>query len=346
MKENPDYSFYVEALNNRGCFLMESGDFSSSGELFHRAENLMMHKFDTNLWCHVFLNLAAWNLNQAFFSEVVKQLNRIQLIARVFPIRENLALTLLKITVDLDNGVGNYALSQSAMKNIKQIHSISRNVDAEAFIHTDSVIQNIRLKKFEEAFSEASSLLGLAEKTGDMNKIADAYINVGMILDGNGKNFLAISMFRKAESIYKELNHRPLTVRAMWYRANAYNNAKEPDKALELVKQVSSDISQNELCRIQWNEILYIAHNQQHRFHEALQVIEESYHYYDRLGATPKVSKMLLKMGDSYYNLRDFSEARTKANNALGLAESIGELFIVEECKELLAALNVIEQTS
>jgi len=53
---------------------------------------------------------------------------------------------------------------------------------------------------------------------------------------------------------------------------------------------------------------------------------------------------MLLKMAYSYSNLGVSNEARTKANMALGMAESIREVSVVEECKEFLAHLNANEQ--
>lgn len=332
----------VETLIENCNSALDDGNCMQANSFLQQAYPLLLKIPRSHiLWVYYYVNQAGVFNNMGRFSE---SFNCCQNAEKIIPFRDNEYLkakvegckaTAYFNTADYPNAI------DSVTKSIK-LYMKAHNTEGAS--HELITLGNILLRtgKWNQAIKNYSEALYLSKLKKDKRLEAKALMRLGFVFRGHRFLYLAIDHYREAERIFKELNFNHGLVTALYERANTYLSLKMTEETLSLIEQIKTLTTQDPAMRSFLYNLRYCLHNQNKEFAEAMDCAKFLLEFFKKAHDKKGEADSLEKIASVYYNLSDMEQSKEYGEQALKIAEEIGDKLLEPGCKELLKDVDLI----
>ena len=239
--------------------------------------------------------------------------------------------------------LGNFAEASAALKKAIEIaKSTSNNVALGYSLQASSFLYGLT-GEFEEGIQNSDSAIAIFNRSGNMLRLANAYVSRGTLLKSMGEYNRSINSFLFGDSIYKEeltleYRHAALNnIGVTYFAQNDFQNAlKYHDMALKQLKQGVIDETYL-LYKGNCAECEYYLKN----YKESESVYQEVFPLAKEKKLNRIASGMALGLGKLYYETNQPSKAIEYLQYARDYAFSSGEKEKIVESLTYLGRINV-----
>jgi CHAT domain-containing protein/Tfp pilus assembly protein PilF len=210
--------------------------------------------------------------------------------------------------------------------------NLGRTIQAKASAYDKLNMVDHALQSFKKA-------LEINQKAGDQPRVAEAYMNMGIILNSTGKYSEALDNLEKALKIYTDLEIKPSIREVLTQTGFVYTNLGDLKTAIEKLSEalkISKEADDKIGVAGAFNN-LGIALQNAGRLEKANEYYDNALRTYQELGDKENVISALNNLGTVSFDQKDYSKAEEYLTRGLDLSRQIKDRDNESHCLVNLA---------